>query len=58
MTDAMACWFLKTYEDGHKPWIIINHFKTKKSFISYISKLRKDGDLKNDDITLLTIKIT
>lgn len=19
MTDAMACWFLKTYEDGHKP---------------------------------------
>jgi hypothetical protein len=59
MTDALACWFLKQSELGKKPWSILNAADADglASFREFIIGLRREGALKNDDVTLLKIDI-
>jgi hypothetical protein len=55
MTDALACWFLKAYEQGQKPWKIKR--TAPKDFEKWIVKLREAREIRNDDVTLLRVEL-
>lgn len=59
MTDALACWFLKEFERGRKPWSIFKEAEAndEASFRELIVKLRSEGAIKNDDVTLMKIEL-
>lgn len=60
MTDALACWFLQSYERGEKPWKILRDLDTseeEKPFSELIEDYRKTKLIRNDDVTLLRIDI-
>ena len=62
MSDALACWFLKMYESGEKsPWKRFDEVKankySKRWFRETIQDERREGHLKNDDVTLLKVQI-
>src|SRR5258706_4688325 len=61
MTDALACWFLKNHEQGNRPWILLmnlNNAETQTTFPEFVSELRSNNEIKNDDVTLLSVNIT
>lgn len=59
-TDALSHWFLSLYEKKEKPWNILLKFleieSPSKFFKEWVSDLRKDKKIKNDDITLLILR--
>ncbi len=60
MTDALASWFMREIEDGRKPWSILRDLGTcdePKPFREWVESLRKQGAIRNDDVTLLRIDI-
>jgi len=60
MTDALACWFLKESESGKFPWQITREFFTNEhqtKFKEWISDLRSNKHIRNDDVTLIYISI-
>jgi len=60
MTDALACWFLRAYEQGETPWRMLRDLGTcdgRQSFADWVSELRTNGSLKNDDVTLLRVDL-
>jgi hypothetical protein len=60
MTDAIANWFLSQHEQNEHPWENIIGFTendgTKYSFEYWINSLRSNSQIKNDDVTILSIK--
>jgi hypothetical protein len=61
MTDALACWFLRERECGQARLDIalmeIRQLQTPNDFEQWIIKLRQERVLRNDDVTLLRIKL-
>jgi hypothetical protein len=58
MTDALASWFFQEHEKGDKPWTIIEEKTTdKSSFAGWIENLRENKQIRNDDITLMILRI-
>jgi hypothetical protein len=60
MTDALACWFLEQHENGGEPWLPIYDLATEDAIMSFedwITKLREEKSLKNDDVTLIRIDV-
>jgi hypothetical protein len=59
MTDALACWFFKSSEEGGKPWLLLSEAEAggEGGFREFIAKLRADGAIKNDDVTLMRIEL-
>jgi hypothetical protein len=58
MTDALASWFLQEYEKGNKPWTIISENTIdRSSFLGWIEQLREEKKMRNDDVTLMILKI-
>lgn len=60
MTDALACWFLAENESNVNPWRTLRDFDTVDSqvtFQEWVSSLRAAKKMRNDDVTLLRIKI-
>lgn len=56
LSDAIAQWFLKNQKK--QSWKIINdNFENKDIFQVFIDKLRKNKEIKNDDITVMIITI-
>lgn len=61
MSDALAGWFLQSYESGEAPWELIQNLDTVDGpgdFRSWIANLRRGNLLKNDDVTLLYIRVS
>lgn len=56
MTDALASWFLKSYELGDNPWSQFSTINDMSTFESFISQERFRSALRNDDVTLLIIE--
>lgn len=56
-TDALAQWFLAQHEVGGKPWATLCDLSTESDFASCIAHLRQEHVIRNDDVTLLTIRL-
>jgi Protein phosphatase 2C len=60
LTDALAQWFLQTHERGRNPWkavtLVLTAAKPQAAFTDWIAGLRDRDELRNDDVTLLTIE--
>jgi len=59
MTDALAEWFLHRHEQQRRPWESLHRrlAEPNGSLTAYIERLRSQKELKNDDVTLLTIDL-
>jgi hypothetical protein len=60
MTDALAQWFLMCHEKEDRPCDVIAQVlqaQPEKSFCSWIDELRDQGNLRNDDVTLVVIDV-
>ncbi|HEX9244836.1 MAG TPA: hypothetical protein VGA35_01625 [bacterium] len=59
MTDALARWALREDEEGRNPWIVLRDHATRDVpvFGAWVAALRKDRELRNDDVTLLRIDL-
>jgi hypothetical protein len=56
MTDALAQWFLQQAEAGGRPWEALEGLATDDDFARWAEGLRDRKELRNDDLTLLTIR--
>lgn len=60
-TDALACWFLKEHELNAHPWNILLGISEdpnpSQSFRRWANELRKSSKMRNDDVTLLLVKL-
>jgi hypothetical protein len=56
MTDALAQWFLQKVEERRQPWRELHDLRTADQFAHWIDKIRRLGELRNDDVTLLRIR--
>jgi hypothetical protein len=59
MTDALAQWFLSAVERGAQPWLPLDAMfeQTESVFADWVDRLRADRLLRNDDTTLVTIRV-
>ena len=66
MTDAIAAWFLRAVECGGAPWEIVRDLAGErgrpippdlKGFREWVERTRKEGLMRNDDVTLYRIEI-
>jgi hypothetical protein len=56
-TDALAEWILIQYESGAKPWATLCDLSMEGDFASFITDLRQRGSIRNDDVTLLIVRL-
>lgn len=57
-TDALACWFLREVADGRAPWAALGDLDQDSGgveFVEWVERRRDDGDLANDDTTLIRL---
>jgi hypothetical protein len=57
MTDALAHWFLRGVEKGEQPWIDLLSITNGDEFVKWIDTLRAKKEIRNDDVTLLMLKV-
>jgi hypothetical protein len=58
MTDAISCWFLKQFEIGGIPWELLDPvLEGKESLESLLDQLRRDQEIRNDDVTIMRIQV-
>jgi hypothetical protein len=63
MTDALACWFLRLYEQQADPILPLTSLESQEQFIEFIEKQRAMTDdqgrklMRNDDVTLFKIYV-
>jgi hypothetical protein len=56
MTDALAAWFLRAAEKEATPWIdLARAAQSEECFAGFVSRLREDRLLRNDDVTFLCV---
>ena len=56
-TDALGQWFLAQHAAGAKPGVALDDLKTEAAFVAFIADLRQERLIRNDDVTLLTIRL-
>jgi hypothetical protein len=59
MTDALAEWFLRLAERGANPWRTLQDLEAQgeEAFSRWVDGQRGSGQLRNDDVTLLTVRL-
>lgn len=59
MSDALACWFLAGSERAERPWQHLDRFerRDRADFRQWVRALRRSSVLKNDDVTLLRLRV-
>jgi hypothetical protein len=60
MTDAIANWFINQIEEEKRPWVTLDEFleADNEGLIKYINRLREENRLKNDDVTIVRVKLS
>jgi hypothetical protein len=60
LTDALAEWFLRSYEHGSRPWDdlapLLLADRPEEDFAAWAAERRGQGALRNDDVTVLSIE--
>lgn len=54
-TDALAEWFLRSYEKGEKPWIPLIEIESIREYREFIHMLRICKNIKDDDTSYLKV---
>lgn len=60
MTDALAGWFLRMWEQGAAPWRELDSFcrvSAPCDFANQIEELRAAREMRNDDVTLIRLEL-
>jgi hypothetical protein len=58
VTDAVAAWFLAAQADGRGAWAKqLFEAPTGSDFDGWVRELRKDGSMRNDDVTVMQISV-
>lgn len=55
-SDALACWFLAQNADGKKPWDALMTLDSSRWEV-WVEEARRSGSMRNDDTTLVIIKV-
>jgi hypothetical protein len=55
-TDALAAWFLASVERGNRPWEILRDLE-EMAFPDWLCRVRRSGEIRNDDVTLIHIDV-
>lgn len=58
MTDALACWFLKEVVAGGKPWQHLDRINGQSAFEGLVNDLRESKQIRNDDVTLMHLRMS
>ncbi len=56
MTDALAAWFLASFETKSRPWETLP--SDSEAFAAFVQKERDAAKMKNDDATLIEIQVS
>jgi hypothetical protein len=60
LTDALACWFLASYEEGGEPWLTLQGAggpSAQEDFACWVADERFQHRLRNDDVTVLRLRL-
>jgi hypothetical protein len=57
VTDALAAWFLRSWDAGGQPWVPLRDFSVNADFATWVDHQRDLNELGNDDTTLVRIDI-
>jgi hypothetical protein len=60
LTDALACWFLARYEEGMDPWTTLDAVgggTSRESLTDWMMGERRENRIRNDDVTMLRIRL-
>jgi hypothetical protein len=59
LTDALAEWFLRQVDQDGAPWITLESFleQPDSDFLAWVSRQRAEGQLGNDDVTLVGVQL-
>jgi hypothetical protein len=57
MTDAIAHWFMNQNAEGGRPWATLDELFETDRLKDYIDRLRGEGSLKNDDVTIARVML-
>ncbi|HML20768.1 MAG TPA: protein phosphatase 2C domain-containing protein [Aggregatilinea sp.] len=57
MTDALAHWFVRECEAGATPWTAILAAEDPDAFDAWTATLKREHQIRNDDITLLCLEV-
>ncbi len=57
VTDAIACWIFKQLESNQNPWLKLEQISSQELFADWVSELRNQHAIANDDTTLLCLEI-
>ncbi len=53
MTDAVAAWFLRSYERGDRPWAVLRELTDAECFTRWLEEMRQSDEMRNDDVTIV-----
>ena len=56
-SDALACWILQQHESGCQPWRTLLPLRPGTQWEAWLKARREERAIRNDDTTLITIKI-
>ncbi|MEV0677732.1 protein phosphatase 2C domain-containing protein [Actinosynnema sp. NPDC050436] len=59
-TDAIAAWFLRATERGERPWRVLCEFTPHgdlDGFGAWLRKVRDEGEMRNDDVTVVHVDL-
>ena len=56
-SDALACWALQEHESGGRPWETLLSLSSEKEWSEWVQARRGARSMRNDDTTLITIKV-
>ncbi|MFA4901803.1 MAG: hypothetical protein WC600_03565 [Desulfobaccales bacterium] len=56
-TDALGQWFLQECEAEREPWSKLLAITNESNFVEFVTNLRRDGTIRNDDTTLIIIQV-
>jgi hypothetical protein len=59
MTDALAEWFLRQADQDRAPWEVLERFldQPESDFLDWVGQQRAEGQLRNDDVTLVGVQL-
>ena len=57
-SDALACWILERTAAGGKPWEMFLALDSNESWDDWVKAQRSEHTIKNDDTTLIIVKVT